>query len=136
MRVCAVNSMISHPSGAASSAAPSVWARSTIERPSGVRSARLANRAASRSSSWPTPGAGRNAVARRLPRVMVPVLSSSKVAMSPAASTDRPDRAITFARTNRSIPAMPMALSRAPIVVGIRHTSSATSTTGDSGWPA
>ena len=75
-------------------------------------------------------------MARRLPRVMVPVLSSSNVAMSPAASTDRPDRAITFARTNRSIPAMPMALSRAPIVVGIRQTSSATSTTGDSGWPA
>ena len=35
---------------------------------------------------------------------------------------------MTLARTMRSMPAMPMADSRPPMVVGIRHTSSATST--------
>ena len=57
---------------------------------------------------------------------MVPVLSSSSVAQSPAASTARPLIASTLRRTSRSIPAMPIAESSAPIVVGIRHTSSAT----------
>ena len=33
------------------------------------------------------------------------------------------------------MPAMPMAESRAPIVVGIRHTSRAVSTTTDCGLP-
>ena len=60
---------------------------------------------------------------------MVPVLSSSSVLTSPAASTARPDMASTFACTSRSMPAMPIALSSAPIVVGIRQTSSATRTT-------
>ena len=35
---------------------------------------------------------------------------------------------MTLARTMRSMPAMPMADSSPPMVVGIRHTSSATST--------
>ena len=48
--------------------------------------------------------------------------------MSPAASTARPDIAITLRWTSRSIPAMPIAESSAPIVVGIRQTSSATRT--------
>ncbi len=61
----------------------------------------------------------------RLPKVMVPVLSSSSVSTSPEASTARPDLAITLARTSRSMPAMPIAESRPPIVVGIRVTSSA-----------
>ncbi len=43
--------------------------------------------------------------------------------MSPEASTARPERASTLRRTRRSIPAMPIALSRAPIVVGISATS-------------
>ena len=47
---------------------------------------------------------------------------------SPAASTARPDIARTLRCTSRSIPAMPIAESSAPIVVGMRQTSSATST--------
>jgi hypothetical protein len=64
-----------------------------------------------------------------LPSVIVPVLSSSSVSTSPAASTARPDIASTLRCKTRSIPAIPIALSRPPIVVGIRHTSSAISTT-------
>ena len=58
--------------------------------------------------------------------VIVPVLSSSSVFTSPAASTARPDMASTLRCTSRSMPAMPIADSRAPIVVGISATSSAT----------
>ena len=65
----------------------------------------------------------------RLPKVMVPVLSSSSVSTSPAASTARPEVASTLKRTRRSMPAMPIADSRPPMVVGISVTSSATSTT-------
>ena len=71
----------------------------------------------------------RTRTAWRLPRVMVPVLSSSRVDTSPAASTARPDMARTLRWTSRSMPAMPIAESSAPIVVGIRQTSRATSTT-------
>ena len=67
---------------------------------------------------------GRTADAIRLPRVIVPVLSSSSVCTSPAASTARPLIASTLRCTSRSIPAMPIADSSAPIVVGIRQTSS------------
>ena len=52
---------------------------------------------------------GTKAAACRLPRVMVPVLSSSRVLTSPAASTARPDMASTLRCTSRSMPAMPMA---------------------------
>jgi hypothetical protein len=72
--------------------------------------------------------AGRNSAAWRLPSVIVPVLSSRSTSTSPAASTARPDMAITLCCMSRSMPAMPMAESRPPIVVGMRHTSSATST--------
>ena len=54
--------------------------------------------------------------------VIVPVLSSSRVSMSPAVSTALPDLVMTLARSARSIPAM--ADSRPPIVVGIRQTKS------------
>jgi hypothetical protein len=67
---------------------------------------------------------------------MVPVLSSSSVVTSPAASTARPDMASTLCCTRRSIPAMPMADSSAPIVVGMRHTSRATSTPTETWVPA
>ena len=67
--------------------------------------------------------------------MIVPVLSSSSTSTSPAASTARPDMAITFFWIMRSMPAMPMADSSAPIVVGIRHTSSATSTVTVTGVP-
>ena len=69
-----------------------------------------------------------NSTAWRLPSVMVPVLSSSSTSMSPDASTARPDSASTLRRTSRSMPAMPIAESRAPIVVGISATSRAIST--------
>ena len=72
----------------------------------------------------------------RFPRVIVPVLSSNRVWTSPAASTARPLMASTLRCTNRSIPAMPMAESRAPIVVGIKHTSNETRMTTDTGRPA
>ena len=68
-----------------------------------------------------------NAAAWRLPSVMVPVLSSSRTSTSPAASTARPEVAITFACIMRLMPATPIADSRPPMVVGIRHTSSAMS---------
>ena len=93
----------------------------TIERPSAVSSASLASNAASAASRSVTPGTGMISVARRLPNVMVPVLSSSSVSTSPAASTARPDIASTLNRTSRSMPAMPIADSRAPMVVGIKR---------------
>ena len=65
-------------------------------------------------------------MACRLPMVIVPVLSSSSVFTSPAASTARPDMASTLRCTSRSMPAMPIADSSAPIVVGISATSRAT----------
>ncbi len=99
-----------------------------MDRPSGVSSARLDSCAASASASGSTPRTARNSAACRLPNVMVPVLSSSNVFTSPAASTARPDIASTLCCTRRSMPAMPMAESSAPMVVGIRQTSNATST--------
>ncbi len=76
-----------------------------------------------------------NSTAWRLPSVIVPVLSSSSTSTSPAASTARPDMAITLRWIMRSMPAMPMAESRPPMVVGIRQTSSATSTVMVMGVP-
>ena len=71
----------------------------------------------------------------RLPNVIVPVLSSSSVSTSPAASTERPEVAMTLKRTSRSMPAMPMAESRPPIVVGMRQMSSAIKTVADTSVP-
>ena len=102
------------------------FASTTIERPSGVSSARLDSCAASASSPSVTPAAGTNATACRLPSVIVPVLSSSSVFTSPAASTALPLIASTLCCITRSMPAMPIAESSPPIVVGIRHTSSET----------
>jgi len=76
------------------------------------------------------------AEAIRLPRVMVPVLSRSRVCTSPAASTARPLMASTLRWTRRSIPAMPIAESSAPMVVGIRHTSNDTKMTTETVAPA
>ena len=111
-------------------------ASTTIERPSGVSSASEASCAASASSSSLWPAAGMNADAMRLPSVIVPVLSSSSVWTSPAASTARPLIASTLRCTRRSIPAIPIAESSAPIVVGMRQTSSETKMTTDTVAPA
>ena len=105
-------------------------------RPSGVSSAIDANCAASASCCSLTPLAGTKAEAWRLPRVMVPVLSSSSTSTSPAASTARPEVAMTLAPIIRLMPATPMADSSAPMVVGIRHTSSAISTVRVTGVPS
>ena len=106
------------------SRSPYCLASTTIERPSGVSSARDESCAASASWDSSTPGIGMNADAWRLPSVIVPVLSSSSTSTSPEASTARPDRASTLRRTRRSMPAIPIADSSAPIVVGMRATSS------------
>ena len=105
-------------------------------RPSGVSSASEASCAASASSASLTPSAGRKVLAWRLPRVMVPVLSSSNTSTSPAASTARPDVAMTLACSMRLMPATPTAESRPAMVVGIRQTSRATSTVMLTGVPA
>ena len=138
MRVCAVKGTNVACSGAMSRPRMPYFslASTTTERPSGVSSLRLASCAASASSRSLTPGSGMNSVACRLPRVIVPVLSSSSVSTSPAASTARPDMAMTLKRTSRSMPAMPMADSSAPMVVGISVTNSAMSTTPEIAPPA
>jgi hypothetical protein len=138
MRVCAENGTNSAPIACTSCSRTlkRCFASTTMLRPSGVSSASEASCAASASSSSVTPGAGINGDACRLPSVIVPVLSSSSVSTSPAASTARPEVAITFACSMRLIPAMPIADSSPPIVVGMRHTSSATSTVTDTGAPA
>src|ERR1700754_840204 len=94
-----------------------------IDLPSGVSSAREANTAALINTSGEIPSAGQNWVALRLPMVIVPVLSSNRVSKSPAVSTALPDLVITFARKALSIPAIPMADKRPPIVVGIKQTN-------------
>ncbi len=97
MRVWAVNSMKSACSGSMwRPRMPKSLASTTMERPSGVSSASEASCAASASSSALTPGIGMNSDAWRLPSVIVPVLSSSSVFTSPAASTARPDIASTL----------------------------------------
>ena len=137
MRVCAVKGMtlVSAGSGVGSARRYSPLASATIERPSGVSSERLEASAAAASSSARTPGTGRNSVAMRLPKVIVPVLSSRSVSTSPAASTARPEVAMTLKRISRSMPAMPIADKRPPIVVGIRQTSNAISTVADRSVP-
>ena len=137
-RVCAENGMNCASIGAISRPRMSYFsfASTTMERPSGVSSGSDASCAASASSASDTPGSGKNSVAWRLPSVMVPVLSSSSVSTSPAASTARPDIASTLKRTSRSMPAMPIADSSAPMVVGISATNSATRITTDIAPPA
>src|SRR5882762_8091606 len=56
--------------------------------------------------------------------VMVPVLSNNNTSISPAVSTALPDLVITFALKALSIPAIPIAESNPPIVVGIKQTKS------------
>src|SRR5216683_136491 len=112
---------------------PRCSASETIDLPSVVSSASEDSSAASASSFSVWPLTGMNWFANRLPNVIVPVLSSSNTLMSPAASTDRPDMASTLKRVTRSMPAMPIAESSAPIVVGIRHTSRAMTVATSSG---
>ena len=105
--------------------------RKRVQRSSvlpGFRRRAMIDEPLSRASTGPRPASGKISVACRLPSVIVPVLSSSSVSTSPAASTARPLIASTFRCMTRSMPAMPIAESRPPIVVGMRHTSRAIST--------
>ncbi len=99
-----------------------VAASSMIDFPSGVSSAIEDKTQASINTASSTFFSGQNEVAFLLPMVMVPVLSNNNVSRSPAVSTALPLLVITFALNALSIPAMPMALSKPPMVVGIRHT--------------
>ena len=62
-------------------------------------------------------------MAFRFPIVIVPVLSNKSTSISPAVSTAFPLLVITFALKALSIPAIPIADNKPPIVVGIRHTN-------------
>ena len=136
MRVWAVKgTKVAFPASSRPRSAKRSLARTTMERPSGVSSARLASCAASARSSTRAPAAGMKSVAMRFPSVIVPVLSSRSTSTSPAASTARPLMASTFLRRSRSMPAMPMAERSPPMVVGMRQTSSATMAVTDSGIP-
>ena len=137
IRVCAVNGTNSpvFSCSVGSPAARTLPHSSRMLRPSGVPSARLDSRPPRPAALVGVPLTGMNSVARRLPQVIVPVLSSSSVSMSPAASTALPEVASTLRCTSRSMPAMPIADSSAPIVVGIRQTSSAVSTITDCSPP-
>ena len=115
---------------------PKSFARTTIDRPSGVSSASEASCATSASSCWSTPLTGMNSAAWRLPSVIVPVLSSRSTSTSPEASTARPDIASTLRWTSRSMPAIPIADRSAPMVVGISATRSAISTVCERSVPA
>ena len=106
--------------------APSRGRRSSAPRASRRPATRAAPPRPARRSVTPSIGTKRDAW--RLPSVMVPVLSSSSTETSPAASTARPLVASTFARTRRFMPAMPIADSSAPMVVGISATNSDAST--------
>ena len=103
-------------------------ASTTIERPSGVSSASEASWAASASSLLGDAG-------ERQELGRLPVAEGDGAGLVEQQRVDvarRLDRAARHRqhveRTSRSMPAMPMADSSAPIVVGIRQTSSATRT--------
>ena len=113
MRVVALNGTGVSSVGRLARSGPSRSASSRIERPSGVSSASEAISAARMRRLGRRPGAATTSVAMRLPKVMVPVLSSSRVSQSPAASTARPEVASTLTFSSRSMPAMPMAESSA-----------------------
>ena len=136
MRVCAVKGTKCAPSTAAvvgAAAARQLDDAAALGRFVGQRGQqRGARQAVAATRRAP----GRKALAWRLPCVMVPVLSSSSTSTSPAASTARPEVAITLACIMRLMPATPTADSRPPMVVGIRHTSSATSAVSDTTVPA
>ena len=105
---------------------PIFSANSTVDFPSGVVSFKDAIHAYFTRSVSSTPSILIKSLANLFPNVIVPVLSKIIVSTSPHASTAFPDSAITLNLVTRSIPAIPIALSNAPIVVGIKHTVNAT----------
>ena len=111
IRVCAVNATNFEPGGRdGGQVAPGCTA---VQFDDALAFRRLVGGAGQRRQPTQLPRrraspSGRNSVALRFPSVIVPVLSSSSVSMSPATSTALPLLAIRFARNARSIPAMPM----------------------------
>ena len=101
----------------------SIPASSMIDFPSGVSSDMELSTSDFVKCFSSIPGAAKKLVAFLLPIVMVPVLSSNNTSISPAVSTALPLLVITFALKALSIPAIPMALNKPPIVVGIRQTN-------------
>ena len=138
IRVCAVNGTkrASQRARARARAARTAWRARRSSGPRASRRPATPSAPPRRAPPRATPGIGTNAAAWRLPSVIVPVLSSSSTSTSPDASTARPDSASTLRRTSRSMPAIPIALSSAPIVVGISATSSAISTVIEMSVPA
>ena len=124
IRVWAVNSRKLDPAGS-TLLSPRRRASSRVDLPSGVSSWRLVRAAQRIRSLRLAPSTGKKSAAKRLPKVMVPVLSRIMVSTSPQASTALPLMAMTLKRVTRSMPAMPMADSRPPMVVGIKQTSRA-----------
>jgi len=113
--------------GRGASTAPWPARQSIVPRASRRPARRVARRR--RFSASVTPGKGMNSVACRFAeRGSSRSCRAGSVWTSPAASTARPDIASTLRWTRRSMPAMPIADNRPPIVVGIRQTSSDTST--------
>jgi len=104
------------------------FARTTIERPRVFRQQAMR---AERIRSVPAYIRRRNKGRRHaVARVIVPVLSAAERPRHRLLPRRAPLVAITLRRISRSIPLIPIALSSAPIVVGIRHTNRAIST----GW--
>ena len=126
IRVWAVNSINSEPA-VSSLLSPKRRASSKVDFPSGVSSCRLVKAAHRMRSLRFAPPTGKKSAARRLPYVIVPVLSRIMVSTSPQASTALPDIAMTLKRVTRSIPAIPIAESKPPMVVGIKQTAKAIS---------
>ena len=98
---------------------------STMLLPSAVSSFNEVIRATSTKSDNKTPFAGIRAVACRFPRVIVPVLSKIKTPTFPAASTARPEMAMTFNLNILTRPAIAIAGNKPPMVVGARQTNKA-----------
>ncbi len=96
--------------------------------PSGVSSSHDDRRAASPTSLSVWFPRGMNLIAFLIPFVIVPVLSSRRASVSPAASIAFPDFAIILLTDILFMPDMPIAGRSAPIVVGRRQTYSAITT--------
>ena len=125
MRVFAENSIPCACLRSKSKFAPNFSASRTMDLPSVVSSKILAAKATLAISVIEWPLIGINSSAKRLPRVIVPVLSRTRVLISPQASMALPEVAMTLNCATRSMPAIPMVLSNPPIVVGMSATKRA-----------
>ena len=104
---------------------PKLCATRVIDFPSDVSSNTLAAKAilAISSNEWPLRGI--NSCAKRLPKVIVPVLSRIRVVISAQASRASPEVAMMLNWATPFIAAILMVLNNPPIVVGISPTNRA-----------